>query len=270
LIANDVGVGKTVEAGLVAREHGGSALQRLVDGEEGQPSSAAAQAFVDGSTTEQIDDLGLENEPAEEAIEADEDATAEAATEVGVVDASGADLRRHRKLQAAKQVFCRYFRYEQREADIVLEALVRKTEVIREQLGSAGQVIEKRITDRLAAEGIDRGEAKALAKAIEDETHAERLARARAEMMTKLLIASSNAVRIAAPPFSDTGLIGLDPIHQSRNVAAVDSPRLLRLAWPAPCTVPVPVPAGGSRAPRAFFDSMPAGIVLPSNKLKSL
>ena len=28
-----------------------------------------------------------------------------------------------RKLQPAKQVFCRYFRYEQREADIVLEAL---------------------------------------------------------------------------------------------------------------------------------------------------
>jgi hypothetical protein len=87
-----------------------------------------------------------------------------------------------RKLQPAKQVFCRYFRYEQREADIVLEALVRKTEVIRDQLGSAGQVIERRITDRLAAEGIDRGEAKALAKAIEDETDAERLARARAEM----------------------------------------------------------------------------------------
>src|SRR5262245_9576680 len=300
-------------------------LQRLVDGEEEQASPAAAQAFVDGSTTEQIDDLGLEEQPAEDAIEADEDATAEAATEVGAVDASGADLRKElaavdammalaqdaalrpdarvrwltqwiksnllsgtnwndrrliiftewedtrrwlerrlrealadtdraderigiftgatgqdrreevkaafntdpkkeplrilictdaaregitlqtycsdlihfdlpwnpsrleqrngridRKLQPAKQVFCRYFRYEQREADIVLEALVRKTEVIREQLGSAGQVIEKRITDRLAAEGIDRG-AKVLAKAIEEETDAERLGRARAE-----------------------------------------------------------------------------------------
>jgi hypothetical protein len=43
-------------------------------------------------------------------------------------------------------------------------------------------VIEKWITDRLAAEGIDRGKATALAKAIEDETDAERLARARAEM----------------------------------------------------------------------------------------
>jgi superfamily II DNA/RNA helicase len=43
-----------------------------------------------------------------------------------------------RKLQPAKQVVCRYFRYEQREADIVLDALVRKTEVIQSQLGFAG------------------------------------------------------------------------------------------------------------------------------------
>src|SRR5260370_42651525 len=86
------------------------------------------------------------------------------------------------KLQPAKQVFCRYFRYEQREADIVLDALVRKTEVIQAQLGSAGQVIEKRIKDRMEAAGIDRGEATALAKAIEGETDAERLARARSEM----------------------------------------------------------------------------------------
>src|SRR5579863_1984920 len=87
-----------------------------------------------------------------------------------------------RKLQPAKQVFCRYFRYEQREADIVLDALVRKTEVIQTQLGSAGQVIEKRTKDRMEAAGIDRGEATALAKAIEEETDAERLARARSEM----------------------------------------------------------------------------------------
>jgi hypothetical protein len=87
-----------------------------------------------------------------------------------------------RKLQPAKQVFCRYFRYEQREADIVLDALVRKTEVIQTQLGSAGQVIEKRIKERMEAVGIDRGEAKALAKAIDDETDADLLARARSEM----------------------------------------------------------------------------------------
>jgi ERCC4-related helicase len=87
-----------------------------------------------------------------------------------------------RKLQPAPQVFCRYFRYEQREADIVLEALVRKTDTIREQLGSVGQVIEDRIARRLAEGGIARGQGAAIARAIEEENDADRLRRARAEM----------------------------------------------------------------------------------------
>lgn len=59
-----------------------------------------------------------------------------------------------RKLQPAPEVHCRYFVYEQREEDIVLAALVEKTERIREQLGSAGQVIAARVEDRLSREGI--------------------------------------------------------------------------------------------------------------------
>lgn len=59
-----------------------------------------------------------------------------------------------RKLQPNPQVHCRYFVYEQRPEDVVLEALVRKTELIREELGSAGQVIAGRLADRLAREGI--------------------------------------------------------------------------------------------------------------------
>lgn len=87
-----------------------------------------------------------------------------------------------RKLQPAKKVFCRYFNYEQREEDIVLDALVKKTERIRTQLGSIGQVIEDRIADRLAEGGIVRGGARSLADAIEAETDDARLALARAEM----------------------------------------------------------------------------------------
>jgi SNF2 family DNA or RNA helicase len=85
-----------------------------------------------------------------------------------------------RKLQPAKQVSCRYFRYAQRETDIVLDALVRKTERIRDELGSAGQVIEERITKRLAEGGIV--EARNLAREIEEEADADRLSRAVAEM----------------------------------------------------------------------------------------
>jgi hypothetical protein len=87
-----------------------------------------------------------------------------------------------RKLQPAKRVFCRYFRYEQREADIVLDALVWKTETIREELGSVGQVIEDRIAKRLAEDGIGRGQGKALARAISDENDTERLGKAQSEM----------------------------------------------------------------------------------------
>lgn len=87
-----------------------------------------------------------------------------------------------RKLQPAKQVFCRYYRYEQREADIVLDALVWKTETIREELGSVGQVIEDRIAKRLAEDGIARGQGKALARAISDENDTERLGKAQSEM----------------------------------------------------------------------------------------
>jgi len=74
-----------------------------------------------------------------------------------------------RKLQPAPQVFCRYFLYEQRPEDIVLDALVRKTELIHRQLGSAGQVIENRIARRMTERGIQRDDAKALAAAIDSE-----------------------------------------------------------------------------------------------------
>jgi len=87
-----------------------------------------------------------------------------------------------RKLQPSKRVTCRYFRYEQREADMVLDALVRKTETIREQLGSVGQVIEEKIALRLAECGIGKGQAAAIAKAIEAENDADRLSCVKKEM----------------------------------------------------------------------------------------
>jgi ERCC4-related helicase len=64
-----------------------------------------------------------------------------------------------RKLQPSSEVHCRYFLYEQREEDIVLEALMRKTELIAEQLGSAGQVLANRLSDRLTRDGIVRVQA---------------------------------------------------------------------------------------------------------------
>jgi superfamily II DNA or RNA helicase len=74
-----------------------------------------------------------------------------------------------RKLQPSDQVWCRYFVYTQREEDVVLSALVRKTERIREQLGSAGQVIGERIAQRIGQGGIRRGRARLLAEELENE-----------------------------------------------------------------------------------------------------
>ena len=344
-------------------------MQRVVDGEDAQGVSAAAEGFVDGSTTDKSEDLDLEDQSAEAAIDADEEATAEAASVVGAIDASPSDLRQElvavdemlefaeyaalkpdarvhwlvrwikenmlpggtwnnrrliiftewedtrrwvekrlrealaetdqidhridvftgitdqdrreevkaafnadpakeplrilictdaareginlqtycadlihldlpwnpsrleqrngridRKLQPAKQVFCRYFRYEQRDADLVLEALVRKTEVIQRQLGSAGQVIEKRITDRLAQGGIDRGTAAALAKAIEDETDVERLARARADMDDEELVRYARVVKeqeeLEAALEESRERVGVKPEDLQRVVSA--------------------------------------------------
>ncbi|TVR81402.1 MAG: ATP-dependent helicase [Rhodospirillales bacterium] len=87
-----------------------------------------------------------------------------------------------RKLQPAPKVFCRYFRYAQREEDVVLEALVRKTETIQRQLGSAGRVISEDITQRLTAGGIARHRARELADEITAEADDERYRTAREEL----------------------------------------------------------------------------------------
>lgn len=82
-----------------------------------------------------------------------------------------------RKLQPAPVVTCRYFVYAQRPEDMVLDALVRKTETIRAQLGAAGQVLEDRIAKAMAS-GIDRADAAAFAARIQDEADDARVAAA--------------------------------------------------------------------------------------------
>lgn len=71
-----------------------------------------------------------------------------------------------RKLQPADEVRCHYFVLPQRVEDRVLEVLVRKTETIRNELGSLSKVIDDRIERRLRA-GIRHEEADALAQEID-------------------------------------------------------------------------------------------------------
>ncbi|QDU09073.1 DISARM system SNF2-like helicase DrmD [Gimesia aquarii] len=50
-----------------------------------------------------------------------------------------------RKLQSMPEVFCHYFVYQQRPEDRILQVLVRKTETIKEELGSLSQVIDSNL-----------------------------------------------------------------------------------------------------------------------------
>ena len=86
-----------------------------------------------------------------------------------------------RKLQPAKQVTCRYFYYKQRLEDRVLDALIRKTETIRQQLGTAGEVLRRSIETKLTEGGIDRRDAVKMASDIENASDA-RTDRARRDL----------------------------------------------------------------------------------------
>jgi hypothetical protein len=80
-----------------------------------------------------------------------------------------------RKLQPAPVVRCHYFVLPQRTEDRVLQVLVRKSETIREQLGSLSTVIDDRI-ERLLARGIRHRDVESIAAQIE---HADLDARVR-------------------------------------------------------------------------------------------
>ncbi len=70
-----------------------------------------------------------------------------------------------RKLQPNPEVFCHYFVYQQRPEDRILAALVRKTQTIKQELGSLAQVIDVRLTDTLQ-QGIRRDRIDALEQEI--------------------------------------------------------------------------------------------------------
>jgi superfamily II DNA or RNA helicase len=72
-----------------------------------------------------------------------------------------------RKLQPSSVVYCRYFYYHQRKEDMVLRALVKKTETIREDLGALADVLEGRTADLLQKQGIRHETAEAQKLAIE-------------------------------------------------------------------------------------------------------
>ncbi|MCK4412564.1 MAG: DISARM system SNF2-like helicase DrmD [Candidatus Eisenbacteria sp.] len=72
-----------------------------------------------------------------------------------------------RKLQPADEVRCHYFVLPQRVEDHVLEVLVRKTERIREELGSLSKVLDDQIERRLTKYGIRHADAEEIARELD-------------------------------------------------------------------------------------------------------
>ena len=137
-----------------------------------------------------------------------------------------------RKLQPAPKVFCRYFLYRQRPEDIVLEALVRKTELIRTQLGSAGQVLANRISDDLDRDGIFRPETQA--KSIADIADDAGLATAQEEMDD----ATERRLAREARNLDDLRRV----LEQSRTTVGVEPEELMRVAGTALARMGAPLP----------------------------
>lgn len=71
-----------------------------------------------------------------------------------------------RKLQPNSEVFCRYFEYAHRAEDKVLSTLMRKTQTIRNELGSLSQVLAPQIT-AILDNGIDLRKVKETEEKIE-------------------------------------------------------------------------------------------------------
>jgi hypothetical protein len=91
-----------------------------------------------------------------------------------------------RKLQRSPQVWCHYFLLEDRPEDRVMEVLVRKTEVIRQELGSLSPLVQRQVEETLEG-GIDLEQIDALQGQLEgiDRPESERgvlLQRARADL----------------------------------------------------------------------------------------
>ena len=68
-------------------------LEKVLDGEEAVSVAAAANAFVETPSAEDSADLGLEDQSAEFAIDADEEANATAASAAGAIEATHGDLK---------------------------------------------------------------------------------------------------------------------------------------------------------------------------------
>lgn len=143
-----------------------------------------------------------------------------------------------RKLQPAPEVFCYYFAYRNRPEDRILEAVVRKVKKIRDQLGSASQIVDTQL-EFLLKHGIRRKNVSELERkigsadlepdkreAIENELESARERqtelRESIEQLRGLMERSQKEVGLDESHFRSAiscalGMLGAEPLRLSEN-----------------------------------------------------
>ena len=156
-----------------------------------------------------------------------------------------------RKLRPSPQVFCHYFIYQQRPEDRVLQALVRKTETIKKELGSLSQVIDSRLTDSLKhgirrdavdelereidSADLDADRRQAILEELETSRERQQMLKQQIDSLRGLLESSQKSIGLNDEHFRSAiscslELIGADPL---KPVAADSTPNQARMSFPA-------------------------------------
>ncbi len=158
-----------------------------------------------------------------------------------------------RKLQQKDEVFCHYFVYQQRVEDRILQALVRKTEIIKRELGSLSQVLEGRLATTLS-QGIRHRDVTLLEaeitktdleaeskQTVEDELEGSRERqedlKAQIKRLQGRLKASQDWIALTEDHFRDAitsglELMGAEPLEPSPVTAGASS-KTARFVFPA-------------------------------------
>ena len=139
-----------------------------------------------------------------------------------------------RKMQPADEVFCRYFVYKQRPEDRILEVLVRKSETIRKELGSAANVLDSRLAASIGKTGIRRDELVQVEnlidgvqidnykQVVEDELEAARSRQAKlreeVEQLRNRLEKSRTRIGITESQFRQTPVDEFTSLGRSRDI----------------------------------------------------
>ena len=159
-----------------------------------------------------------------------------------------------RKLQLAPVVFCHYFVYKQRPEDRILQVLVRKTETIREELGSLSQVIDSKLAKAMSR-GIRRKDIGKMAaeiesadlesqnrRTVEEELDAARerqdLLREQVDRLRNLLEASEKSIGLDEAHFRSAiscplELVGSPPLQAMQPQSNGESSGPPRFVFPA-------------------------------------